>query len=1065
MSGNIDKEVPLLKQNIEASGEGESTQQPKIDSKLGNVLAFGNAKRCADEFEANTGEGGGDSDGSAALPDAFPFTLAEDNFATHIQTDVYVRELNTNARNPDHNRIIRYDELVQHEAFQDQVIDKTLTLRGGFRTQDELASSEDDPEEPVPSPPRDWSVGNDSIPFTPPRHGDDNGTAVLEEQGTVSGAEQPASSEGITATETEAYNERLDRDLVEFATKHARQVAEQKWEVERVARSALQADIESAIEAIERQKSENQDPDVPDERGLTRLQRFQLGQNNYMEYYGELSSPEIAIRKDEHKMAEDEAWVAQMWFEKLEACTFPLDDSEIYWHLWSWEFRESVREAGVHELLTKLIRRNTDVAREARSIAMQPRPQVDGTSSPPLADQEPSRQPLASVSTSSAAPSFSFNPTTAPFQPLPTTRPPGRLPSTSEIVPITTTRTGPLIVDSSDIAPPISSSSTFSQPSPAMHSPQQYFLDPISQSSFYSQTPNTVFPLQSFVQNPGFPDIAQFATERGGPNFHSTDRQTFPVPGQILRGAGPNRRYDRTTPSGEEVSGSIRGVRAWEGELPAREHGASDLERSANDARVGTSRDGSQAVVRGHAGRPNEQAPHIIADVALTDQRDTTQETARNVQRHVLEFTQSLTSLRQAEHQSNMLRSAQPDTESLQQDEPTAAQAVEQDESDVGDESSHAKPSGIRGGAGQQSDLDLPKVEPTNLSSGQPDNAPQSDTPTLTLVNPGHGCSEPPSDLTGEVRAEGQSSSPLAASGCVINRNDGANATTNLTPLAERPPKDQAKIQLARDKGWVITGIGEPTQEPNDTSNNEIPGWLERAREYEWKEEYGELKSPTHEYCKYGIEDHCYARSRRKVIVAAVNAIMADREVTEADAQAFNAWQASIAAGETVTRKVELSVLEERERASGANPAPKSTVPLGQFEELLESYGTAAAEHATAVRRAREARRLAEWDWKVFDQLKGKTMDELGYVGHLSPPVTREVLDGMVSELVSMTGYKEDGVKTLIDQVDRHGWIRDGREEPGSPSVSSEGDSDTDEARRISPMKRYKPLDTARRSW
>lgn len=64
------------------------------------------------------------------------------------------------------------------------------------------------------------------------------------------------------------------------------------------------------------------------------------------------------------------------------------------------------------------------------------------------------------------------------------------------------------------------------------------------------------------------------------------------------------------------------------------------------------------------------------------------------------------------------------------------------------------------------------------------------------------------------------------------------------------PPRDEAKAQLAREKGWVeqqpfkYDAAIPPPDAPSDInlpSGDEIPGWMHRARKYEWSDEYGDI--------------------------------------------------------------------------------------------------------------------------------------------------------------------------------------------------------------------------------
>ncbi len=64
------------------------------------------------------------------------------------------------------------------------------------------------------------------------------------------------------------------------------------------------------------------------------------------------------------------------------------------------------------------------------------------------------------------------------------------------------------------------------------------------------------------------------------------------------------------------------------------------------------------------------------------------------------------------------------------------------------------------------------------------------------------------------------------------------------------PPRDEVKAQLAREKGWVEQqnfnyGATIPPQNaPADMTfagGDETPGWMHRARKYEWRDEYGDI--------------------------------------------------------------------------------------------------------------------------------------------------------------------------------------------------------------------------------
>jgi len=60
----------------------------------------------------------------------------------------------------------------------------------------------------------------------------------------------------------------------------------------------------------------------------------------------------------------------------------------------------------------------------------------------------------------------------------------------------------------------------------------------------------------------------------------------------------------------------------------------------------------------------------------------------------------------------------------------------------------------------------------------------------------------------------------------------------NGTPAG--PPRDSAKAQLARDRGWVEQQNFdyEATVPPQEEA---AQGWMSRARKYEWKDEYGNV--------------------------------------------------------------------------------------------------------------------------------------------------------------------------------------------------------------------------------
>ncbi|KAK5938612.1 hypothetical protein PMZ80_008802 [Knufia obscura] len=75
--------------------------------------------------------------------------------------------------------------------------------------------------------------------------------------------------------------------------------------------------------------------------------------------------------------------------------------------------------------------------------------------------------------------------------------------------------------------------------------------------------------------------------------------------------------------------------------------------------------------------------------------------------------------------------------------------------------------------------------------------------------------------------------------------------TTNEAPTG--PPRDEAKIQLVREKGWVeqqpfnyaaTAAPPAPLEAASDDKpfNGEaLPGWMSRASKYEWKDEYGDV--------------------------------------------------------------------------------------------------------------------------------------------------------------------------------------------------------------------------------
>lgn len=84
-----------------------------------------------------------------------------------------------------------------------------------------------------------------------------------------------------------------------------------------------------------------------------------------------------------------------------------------------------------------------------------------------------------------------------------------------------------------------------------------------------------------------------------------------------------------------------------------------------------------------------------------------------------------------------------------------------------------------------------------------------------------------------------------------------ANMATREPALTEAsngthagPPRDEAKAQLAREKGWVeqqnfdYSATIPPQEQVTDnplSTGTEVQGWMSRARKYEWQEEYGDL--------------------------------------------------------------------------------------------------------------------------------------------------------------------------------------------------------------------------------
>ena len=94
--------------------------------------------------------------------------------------------------------------------------------------------------------------------------------------------------------------------------------------------------------------------------------------------------------------------------------------------------------------------------------------------------------------------------------------------------------------------------------------------------------------------------------------------------------------------------------------------------------------------------------------------------------------------------------------------------------------------------------------------------------------------------------------------------NDLGAALPEVTNQGLRgPPRDEAKAKLALEKGWVpqvqynyeatIAPLTQREPRANDNTNpdatsavnlpdgEELPGWMHRAKKYEWKDDYGDL--------------------------------------------------------------------------------------------------------------------------------------------------------------------------------------------------------------------------------
>ena len=73
---------------------------------------------------------------------------------------------------------------------------------------------------------------------------------------------------------------------------------------------------------------------------------------------------------------------------------------------------------------------------------------------------------------------------------------------------------------------------------------------------------------------------------------------------------------------------------------------------------------------------------------------------------------------------------------------------------------------------------------------------------------------------------------------------------TTIDGAPTGPPRDEAKAQLAREKGWVeqqpfnYDATIPPQDAPSDMNlpgGVEMPGWMHRASKYEWSDEYGDV--------------------------------------------------------------------------------------------------------------------------------------------------------------------------------------------------------------------------------
>lgn len=75
--------------------------------------------------------------------------------------------------------------------------------------------------------------------------------------------------------------------------------------------------------------------------------------------------------------------------------------------------------------------------------------------------------------------------------------------------------------------------------------------------------------------------------------------------------------------------------------------------------------------------------------------------------------------------------------------------------------------------------------------------------------------------------------------------------TNEMQALSTGPPRDEAKIKLAREKGWVqptaydynaqVPPVDTESANTATATNSEMSGWMARAAKYEWKEEYGDI--------------------------------------------------------------------------------------------------------------------------------------------------------------------------------------------------------------------------------